>query len=75
MAVDQTTPVADNLVKVLVEFFETDHPVRINVHQGEAELALLIIGSIAKDVHDRDELVEDDHAVTVRVKHFEDSVC
>ena len=74
VAIDQATPVLDNLGEVVVKLLEVDHSVLTAVHQGETELILLVICSIDEHIHDGCELVKHDPTVLVSVEHFEDTV-
>lgn len=74
VAIDQAAPVVDYLGEVLVELFEADQSVAVDVHQGETELTLLVLRPIAEHVHNGHELVKQDYAVSIGVKDFENSV-
>lgn len=74
MAIDKTAPVRDYLEKVVVELVKGDLAVSIFVHQRETKHVLFVFGAVTEHVHDGCELRQVDLAVSVFVKHFEDSV-
>lgn len=56
IAINETAPVIDYLLKVVKEFLKTDGRTPILVHHCKAELILFIFSTVAENVHNLGEL-------------------